>query len=131
MDETALAGGMTLPQNLEAEMCVLGSVLIDSETIHDVVLLLVPVDFYLEAHRTIYKAIVDLFDLGQTVDAITLAMELSKRGEFEEVGGDEAIRKILEAPPHAANAKYYAQIVRQRSISRRVARKREANARFS
>ncbi|WP_435006495.1 replicative DNA helicase [Tundrisphaera lichenicola] len=106
------------PQNLEAELCVLGSVLLDNETLHDVVPLVKVEDFYRDSHQTIYRAIRDLYDLGKAIDAITLVEELTKRGEFEKIGGDDTIRKILEAPPHAANAKYYAQIVRQKSISR-------------
>ena len=106
------------PQNLEAELCVLGSVLLDNDTLHEVVPLIRVEDFYRDSHQIIYRAIRDLYDLGKGIDAITLVEELSKRGEFEKAGGDDAIRKILEAPPHAANAKYYAQIVRQKSISR-------------
>jgi replicative DNA helicase len=106
------------PQNLDAELCVLGSVLLDNETLHEVVPLIKVEDFYRDSHQIIYRAIRDLYDLGKGIDAITLIEELSKRGEFEKAGGDDAIRKILEAPPSAANAKYYAQIVRQKSISR-------------
>lgn len=106
------------PQNLDAELCVLGSVLLDNETLHDVVPLIRVEDFYRDSHQLIYRAIRDLYDLGKPIDAITLVEELTKRGEFEKAGGDDAIRTILEAPPHAANARYYAQIVRQKSISR-------------
>jgi replicative DNA helicase len=113
-----VAGDRLPPQNLEAELCVLGSVLLDNETLHDVVPLVRPEDFYRDSHQAIYRAIRDLYDLGKAIDAITLVEELNKRAEFEKVGGDDAIRKILEAPPHAANAKYYAQIVRQKAISR-------------
>ena len=106
------------PQNLEAELSVLGSVLLDNETLHDVVPLLKVEDFYRDSHQVIYRAIRDLYDLGKAIDAITLIDELTRRGEFEKIGGDETIRTILEAPPSAANAKYYAQIVHQRAVSR-------------
>ncbi len=110
------------PQNLEAELCVLGSVLIDNETLHDVVPIIKVEDFYRDSHQIIYRAIRDLYDQGKAIDAITLIDELSKAPteNLEKVGGDDVIRKILEAPPHAANAKYYAQIVRQKSISRQL-----------
>lgn len=114
----AVAGDRLPPQNIEAELCVLGSVLLDNETLHDVVMVVRVEDFYRDSHQSIFRAIKDLYDLGKAIDAITLVEELTKRGEFEKVGGDDAIRSILEAPPHAANAKYYAQIVRQKAVSR-------------
>ncbi len=106
------------PQNLEAERGVLGSILLDNDVLHDVVPLLKVEDFYRDTHQIIYRAIRDLYDLGKAVDAITLADELTRRGEFEKIGGDEALAQILDRVPHAANAKYYAQIVRQKSVSR-------------
>ncbi len=106
------------PQNLEAELSVLGSLLLDNETLHDVVPILKVEDFYRDSHQVIYRAIRDLYDLGKAVDAITLIDELTRRGDFDKAGGDETIRKALEETPSAANAKYYAQIVKQRAISR-------------
>ncbi len=108
------------PQNLTAEMSVLGSVLLDNETLHDVVPLLKVEDFYRDSHQVIYRAIRDLYDLGKAIDAITLIDELTRRGEFDKVGGDETIRTILDTPPSAANAKYYAQIVHQKAVSRQL-----------
>src|SRR3984957_5266118 len=95
------------PQNLEAELCVLGSVLLDNEMLHDVIPILKVEDFYRDSHQVIYKAIRDLYDLEKAIDAITLIDELTRRGEFEKAGGDETIRKALEETPSAANAKYY------------------------
>jgi len=86
--------------------------------LHDIVQILKIEDFYRDSHQVIYKTIRDLYELAKPVDGIILAEELTKRGELEQVGGDEAIRTILEAPPHAANAKFYAQIVRQKAVSR-------------
>jgi replicative DNA helicase len=106
------------PQNLEAELSVLGSLLLDNEMLHEVVPILKVEDFYRDSHQVIYKAIRDLYDLGKAIDAITLIDELTRRGDFEKAGGDETIRKALEDTPSAANAKYYAQIVKQRAISR-------------
>ncbi|MGE5755843.1 MAG: replicative DNA helicase [Planctomycetaceae bacterium] len=106
------------PQNMEAEQGVLGSVLLDNEALHEVVPLLKVEDFYRDAHQVIYRAIRDLYDLGKAIDAITLAEELTRRSEFKAIGGDEALAQILGSVPHSANAKYYAQIVRQKSISR-------------
>jgi replicative DNA helicase len=106
------------PQNLEAELCVIGSMLIDNETLHDVVPLLKVEDFYRDSHQILYRAIRDLYDLGNAIDAITLIDELTRRGEFEKAGGDETISKAINGTPSAANAKYYAQIVKQRAVSR-------------
>lgn len=108
------------PQNLEAEEGVLGSILLDNEVIHDVVSKLKVEDFYRDTHQTIYRAMRDLYDLGKPIDGLTLSDELVKRGELESVGGDEALSEIVESVPHAANARYYADIVRQKAISRRL-----------
>ena len=77
------------PQNLVAELSVLGSLLLDNETLHDVVPLLKVEDFYRDSHQVIYRAIRDLYDLGKAVDAITLIDELSRKGDFEKAGGDD------------------------------------------
>jgi replicative DNA helicase len=106
------------PQNIEAEQSVIGSVLLDNEVLHEVVTFLGVNDFYRDSHQIIYRAILDLYDLGKAIDAITLADELTRRGQFEAVGGDETLARILDSVPHAANAKYHAQIVRQKAVSR-------------
>ena len=87
------------PQNLEAELSVLGAMLLDNETLHDVVPILKVEDFYRDSHQIIYRAIRDLYDLGRAIDAITLIDELTRRGEFDKAGGDETIRKALEVTP--------------------------------
>jgi replicative DNA helicase len=106
------------PQNIEAEMGVLGGVLLNNDMLHEVMTILTADDFYREAHQTIFRAIRDLYDQGKGVDAIILADELVRRGEFERVGGEEILAAVLNSVPHAANAKYHAHIVRQKSISR-------------
>lgn len=108
------------PQNLEAEQGVLGSILQQNETMHDVALILAVDDFYRDAHQVVYKAILGLYDAGKAIDGITLADELTRLGKLEDVGGIEAIADIQNSVPHAANASYYAEIVRQKSISRQL-----------
>ena len=85
------------PQNLEAELSVLGALLLDNETLHDVVPLLKVEDFYRDSHQVIYRAIRDLYDLGKAIDAITLIDELTRRGDFEKAvalhGLDSRIQK--------------------------------------
>jgi replicative DNA helicase len=106
------------PQNLEAERGVLGSVLLDNEALHDVVPILKVEDFYRDTHQIIFRTIRELYDLGHAVDTITLTEELTRRGEYTRIGGDDALAEILGAVPHAANAPYYAQIVRQKAVTR-------------
>ena len=118
-DGGALANRLP-PQNIEAEQGVLGSILLDNEVLHDVVPLLKVEDFYRDSHQLIYRTIRDLYDLGKAVDAITLAEELTRRGEFKAIGGDETLGQILGSVPHSVNAKYYAQIVRQKSVGRQL-----------
>ncbi len=106
------------PQNLEAEQGVLGSVLLDNQVLHDVIPLLKVEDFFRDSHQLLYRTIQELYDKAQAIDPITLADELTRRGEYEKVGGDEALAQILQSVPHAANGKYYAQIVHQKAVAR-------------
>lgn len=108
------------PQAVEVEKAVLGSILLDNMILHDVVPILKVEDFYRDTHQIIYKAIRDLYDLGKAIDAITLSDELIRRDQLKSVGGDEALSEILSSTPSPANAKYYAGIVREKAIGRRL-----------
>ena len=108
------------PQHIEAERGVLGSILLDNDNLHEIVSFLRVEDFYRDAHQVIYKAVRDLYDLGKGIDAITLFDELTRRGQYDAVGGDEGLRQIIDSVQSVANAKYYAQIVREKSISRQL-----------
>ncbi len=108
------------PQNLEAEKSLLGSILWDNEILHDVVAIIRPQDFYRDTHQVIFTAIRDMYENRKGIDAVTLAEELEKRGQFEQVGGNEMLAEITGSVPHAANGKYYAEIVRQKSINRQL-----------
>ena len=108
------------PQNIEAEQGVLGAILLDNDVLHDVVPLIKAEDFWRDDHQLIFRAIRDLYDAGKPVDALLLDEELKRRGESERVGGSDAITELLNRVPHAANAKYHAEIVRQKSIMREV-----------
>jgi replicative DNA helicase len=108
------------PQNLEAEEGVLCGILLDNEVLHDIVPILKVEDFYRDSHQVIYRAIRDLYDQAKPVDSIILADELTRRGEFQKVGGEETLAKILGSVPHAANALYHAQIVREKAIARQL-----------
>jgi len=108
------------PQNVEAEMCVLGSVLLDNETHPEVASILRAEDFYRDNHASLWRVISSMIESGTAVDAITLVDELERLDLLEKIGGDSCLVKILETPPHAANARYYAEIVRQNAIARAV-----------
>jgi replicative DNA helicase len=108
------------PQHLEAERGVLGSILLDNEVMHDIVVFLRAEDFYRDAHQVIYAAIRDLYDKSKGIDAVTLVEELTLRGQFEEIGGDDTLTEIVSSVPHAANGKYYAEIVKQKATNRQL-----------
>lgn len=107
------------PQNLDAERSVLGSMLRDNSVIDVVSQIVSAESFYLDAHRKIYQAISDLRNKsGQPVDLVLLHEELNKRGQLEDVGRAAYLAVLWDAAPTAANAEYYAKIVRDKGIVR-------------
>jgi len=106
------------PQNLEAEVAVIGSMLIDNRTIADVGQVLKRADFYSPDHQVIFETMVNLFDEGNPVDIVLLTEALRQREELERVGGAQFLISLLERVPSAANAEYYANIVRSASLRR-------------
>jgi replicative DNA helicase len=118
--DTGAPGDRLPPQHLEAERGVLGSILLDNEVMHDIVSFLRADDFYRDAHQVIYAAIRELYDKAKGIDAVTLADELKLRGQFEQVGGDDTLTEIITSVPHAANGKYYAEIVKEKATSRQL-----------
>ena len=118
--ESGTLGDRLPPQHLEAERGVLGSILLDNEVMHDIVIFLRAEDFYRDAHQVIYAAIRDLYDKNKGIDAVTLAEELKLRGQFEQIGGDDTLTEIVSSVPHAANGKYYAEIVKQKATNRQL-----------
>ncbi|MFL6070106.1 MAG: DnaB-like helicase N-terminal domain-containing protein, partial [Actinomycetes bacterium] len=110
----------TPPQDIEAEQSVIGGMLLSKDAIADVVETLRGDDFYKPAHQTIYEAILDLYGRGEPADAITVSSELTKRGELGRVGGAPYLHTLISSVPTAANAGYYARIVSERAILRRL-----------
>ncbi|HWV76351.1 MAG TPA: replicative DNA helicase [Isoptericola sp.] len=110
----------TPPQDVAAEMSVLGGMLLSKDAIADVVEQIRGNDFYRPAHEAIYDAIIDLYGRGEPADAITVVAELTKRGELARVGGAPYIHDLMAGVPTAANAGYYARIVQERAVLRRL-----------
>ena len=110
----------TPPQDMAAEQCVLGAMLLSKDAIADVAEIIKGADFYRPAHETVYDAITDLYSRGEPADAITVAAELTKRGEMARIGGAPYLHTLVASVPMAANAGYYAHIVREKSILRRL-----------
>ena len=110
----------TPPQDLIAEQSVLGGMLLSKDAIADVVEILRERDFYRPAHELIYDAILDLYSRGEPADAITVSAELTKRGDIARAGGAPYLHTLISSVPTAANANYYAKIVREHAIMRRL-----------
>jgi replicative DNA helicase len=110
------------PQDLEAEQAVLGGMEQSRDALEEVVVdvKLKARDFYKPAHETIFRAMVDMYTRGEPVDPITLGAELTKRGEITKAGGLSYLHTLWQACPTAANAAYYAEIVQERAVSRRM-----------
>lgn len=109
------------PQDLPAEQSVLGSAQLSKDVIGDIAEIIKPRDFYKPAHETIWNAILDLYAKGEPVDPVTLAAYLVKTGELQRVGGAAYIHDLVQTVPTAANGIYYAQIVKEKAILRRLA----------
>lgn len=110
----------TPPQDLHAEQSVLGAMMLSKDAIADVVEQVREDDFYRPAHGTIYAAIIDLYGKGEPADAVTVASELTRSGDLTRVGGAPYLHTLVSLVPTAANASYYARIVKERAILRRL-----------
>ncbi|MEW6358893.1 MAG: replicative DNA helicase [Planctomycetota bacterium] len=109
------------PHSEEAEMCVLGSMLLDNQCIGDVIHVLGERGherFYSAAHQNIYKTGIEIYDRSQALDLVLLQEELEKRELLSQIGGLEYLTRVLESVPSAANADHYAEIVREKAILR-------------
>lgn len=110
------------PQNIEAEQAVLGAVLLDSDALVTAQEKVHPHDFYRTSHRLIFEAMVELFENQEPVDLVTLTSLLRDKKQLEEVGGVQYLTELAHGVPTAANVDYYAQIVEEKSMLRRLIR---------
>jgi len=110
----------TPPQDEQAEQSVIGAMLLSKDAIADVVEIVRGADFYRPAHELMFNAILDLYSRGEPADAITVAAELTRAGDLARVGGAPYLHTLVAGVPVAANAGYYASIVREKAILRRL-----------
>src|SRR3954451_24952355 len=113
-------GGRVPPQDLDAERAVLGGMLLSKEAIADVVAVLKGSDFYRPAHEVVFNAVLDLYTRGEPADPITVAGLLKQHGDLVRIGGPSTLHTLVNSVPTAANAEYYAEIVREHSVRRRM-----------
>lgn len=108
------------PQSIEAEESLLSGILIDNNTLLDVIDIISPEDFYRSAHQKIFSGIVELFSKNEPVDLVTLTNALKERGSLEEIGGATYLATLVDTVPLAVNAKHYAKIVHDKATLRRL-----------
>lgn len=112
--------GRQPPQDMAAEQAVLGGMLLSKDAIADVLERLRPGDFYRPAHQNVYDAILDLYGRGEPADAVTVAAELDRRGLLRRIGGAPYLHTLISTVPTAANAGFYAGIVAEKALLRRL-----------
>lgn len=112
--------GRQPPQDMAAEQAVLGGMLLSKDAIADVLERLRPGDFYRPAHQNVYDAILDLYGRGEPADAVTVASELDRRGLLRRIGGAPYLHTLISTVPTAANAGFYAAIVADKAMLRRL-----------
>lgn len=112
--------GKVPPQNIDAEMSLLGAILIDEEVLADVTELVTAKDFYDKRHSTIYGAMMRLYERHKPVDLLTLTDELKKKDELTTIGGSSYLTELTNYVPTAAHAEAYAEMVAQKAVRRRL-----------
>lgn len=120
MADKSIQAGKIPPQNVDAEMSLLGAVLIDEEVLADITEHVKPKDFYDKRHAMIYDAIMRLYEKNKPVDLLTLTDELKRKKELDEIGGSAYLTELTNYVPTAAHAESYAEIVAQKAVRRRL-----------
>lgn len=119
-DKKPAASGKIPPQNLDAEVSLIGAILIDEEVLANVSDHLKPLDFYDKRHALIYDGMLRLYEKHQPVDLLTLTDELKKRDELDTIGGSAYLSELTNMVPTAAHAEAYADIITQKAVRRRL-----------
>ncbi|WP_109523027.1 MULTISPECIES: replicative DNA helicase [Nocardia] len=112
--------GRQPPHDMAAEQSVLGGMLLSKDAIADVIEVLRPGDFYRPAHQAVYDTILDLYGRGEPADPVTVSAGLDRKGELKRIGGPSYLVTLTQTVPTAANAGYYAEIVAEKAILRRL-----------
>jgi replicative DNA helicase len=120
MSETDFSSHKLPPQHIEAEQSILGGILIENEAINRVTEILDADDFYREAHRRIFNALINLSERDEPADLITLTNELRKIDQLDSIGGASYLASLIDSVPTAANIQYYARIVKEKAILRKL-----------
>ncbi len=120
MSEANSASHKLPPQHIEAEQSVLGGILIENEAVNRVTEILDADDFYRDAHRKIYNALLNLSERDEPADLITLTNELRKSDQLDSIGGASYLASLIDSVPTAANIEYYARIVKEKAILRKL-----------
>lgn len=120
MTDVDLSSHKLPPQNVEAEQSVLGGILIENEAVNKVLEILTPEDFYRDAHRRIFEALITLSERDEPADLITLSNELRKINQLDSAGGASYLASLIDLVPTAANIEYYAKIVKEKAVLRKL-----------
>ncbi|ABP67066.1 replicative DNA helicase [Caldicellulosiruptor saccharolyticus DSM 8903] len=120
MEPDILQSHSEMPESREAEEAVVGAMLLDKEVISDITEILTEDDFATPQLKEVFAAIMDLFEEGKPIDVITVSERLRERGSFEAVGGSEYLTNLVINTPTSANATYYARIVEEKSLLRKL-----------
>src|SRR5438034_7224250 len=120
MQTIALTPGRVPPNDLDAEVSVLGSILVDPLSVAKVLQFLHPEDFYRENNGQVYRAALDLFAAGEPIDNVTLAAQLQTMGVLERIGGRAQLASMQGSVPTAANIEYYGRIVKEKAYKCRL-----------
>ena len=112
------AGALLPPQSIQAEACVLGSMILHAPAVDAILQINRPEHFYRPAHQTLYKVLVEMRHANRPIDLVTLREELGRRGHLDAVGGIEYVVSLVEGLPDAGNAEYYARLVRDKALLR-------------
>ncbi|OHA92083.1 MAG: replicative DNA helicase [Candidatus Zambryskibacteria bacterium RIFCSPLOWO2_02_FULL_51_21] len=114
------AGLRIPPHSAEAEMALLGSIMLRPDAIYEILDIVVPASFYFEKHRTIFEAMLELFGKHSPIDILSLSSRLKEKGELERLGGTSYLTELAGTVPSSANVKHYAEIVMKKHMMRQL-----------
>jgi len=108
------------PQNLEAEMALLGSIMLRPEALHDIIDIVNAESFYSEKHRIVYDTMMELFGKRSPIDLLSISARLKEKGWLDQIGGNTYLTEIVNVVPSSSNIKHYAEIVQKKYVMRRL-----------